>query len=164
MIVIPCSEPAVIQHKKLASQLLRLFCKGKQLGFIEIEHAAFPVVINNGALPVTPAFRYNMAVDKPVHFLAQAIKAPVRIAENSLGGFQRGSVFHLQEQLVVGNTLHDPRQPLFTELSRGIVVTGPDQIKAVCFTGILIGIRPRKQKTGVGEVRGKARCALIHHT
>ena len=43
------------------------------------------------------------------------------------------------------------------------MVAGPDQIKAIRFSGILTGIRSGENKSGIGKVGRKARHTLIHH-
>ena len=74
-IVVAVAKPAIIQHKQFAAQLLSPAGKPHQPIVIEVEHAAFPIVVQNGSGTVLPFFWHDMIVDKLVHASGQTAKA-----------------------------------------------------------------------------------------
>ena len=74
LVAVALTEPAVIQHKQLTSELFCLFGQSQELCLVEGKHTAFPVVIEYRAFPVLPVRRDNMIVYKAVHAGAEPVQ------------------------------------------------------------------------------------------
>ena len=66
-VVVPLSEPAVVQDKKLHPEVVGIFRQFQDSVLGEVEICRFPVVAEHGSLPVFPRSAHNVLVDECVH-------------------------------------------------------------------------------------------------
>ena len=67
LVVLPVTEPAVIQNKEFTAQGFGPVGQVQKPGLIEIKHAAFPAVVQHRPKPILPGSGHNMVIDETVH-------------------------------------------------------------------------------------------------
>ena len=91
----PFSKPSVIQDEKLDSGIFRSLCQFQKLIFVKIKISGFPVIDENGTLPVSPVPPGQPFLVKSVEGLAHIIHAPVRINHHRLRSLEFFAWFQL---------------------------------------------------------------------
>ena len=162
-VIIALAEPAVVQDKELAAQLLCPHRQIHQAAVGKVEHQALPVVEEHRPFPLPPVFGDDMVHDKGMHPPGQLTEAAVRVAEHRLGGLEAFAGLQLLTEFGGIDALHHPGQALEGPLGGGVMVAGIDHIEAVDPSSGLRGILFVEQEAEIAAVGGSAGAALQYH-
>ena len=150
-VVVPATEPAVVQNEQLHADFLRRFRQLQDPAFREVEVRGLPVVAQHRALPEFPRTAHYVVVDESVHVARRPVVSERRVSHyrfRSCEGLAR--LQRPQETLRVDARL-EPRQPERRLLHHLPVVARIYQIESVAFPVRRRAVRPLQEHRGIVE-------------
>ena len=138
-IVVPASEPAVVNNEQLHAQILRPFGNGKEFFFGNVHVRRFPAVQQHRSAFQRVAAAADMVLDKSVIGLGQLRKTLVREGHQNLRGFKGFARFQRPAEALIMNAHDGPDGAGLVKFNIRPVVAGVHQHHAIALPKILGG-------------------------
>ena len=142
MIILPFSEPSVIQYKQFDSKPFRRAYDLKNLFLIEIKISRFPVVDENRSRPVSPVSSCQACTIQTMECLTHPVKSAIRIDHHRLRCLKLVSVFHLPGKPVRMNSQRHSCDIVCIHLCLRQKISTVDKAEAIHFPTHFCSILP----------------------
>ena len=156
VVVIPFSEPSVVQHKQLNSRLAGRPGDLQDFFMIEVEIGGFPVVDQHRPFPVPPRAPADALPDQAVKGLAHGVHALAGVDQQRLRALKMRP--GLQPPLK-GPRVQSQRQPgrsVGVLVRRDRKISAVDQRRSQAFSAVFGGVCRRQRRKGIVFMAGGA--------